>query len=124
MSEGLTPGAEIAVLTYPETYGPEPAPYDASARMCAKEQQKAAGDRGVFMASPLYPGASGSPIYRITGGDEAAGAEAEIQLVGVFTGQAPVNTPLAGHFHYAETVAKIMAATKDCLDEGGGDFSL
>lgn len=122
--EGLTPGAEIAVLTYPETYGPEPAPYDARARMCAEEQQKAVGDRGVFITSPLYPGASGSPVYRIMGGDGAAGTKAEIQLVGVFTGAWPQDNPQVGHFHYAETVGRIMAATEDCLDERGGDFKM
>jgi hypothetical protein len=58
------------------------------------------------------------------GGAGAAGTEADIQLVGVFTGAWPQDKPLVGHFHYAETVGEIMAATKDCLDEGGGDFTL
>lgn len=120
--EILEPGAGLAVLTYPETYGPEPAPYDARARVCAKEQQTVAGARGVYMTNPLYRGASGSPVYRVTGGD--GGAEAEIQLVGVFTGAWPQDAPQVGHFHYAETVGKIMEATEDCLDEDGGDLRL
>ena len=120
--ESLAPGAEVVALTYPEAYGPEPAPYDARARMCAEEYQILAGDSGAVMTEPLYPGASGSPIYRMVGGMGAAGGDAEIQLVGVFTGACPRDNPLGGHFHYEETVGKIMAATEDCLDEGGGNF--
>jgi hypothetical protein len=123
--ESLDPGAEVAVLTYPETYGPEPAPYDARARVCAEEQQTAPGDLSVFITRPLYHGASGSPVYRIMagyGGDGAAGAEAGIQLVGVFTGAWPKDKPLVGHFHYAETVGRIMADTEDCMDERGDGF--
>lgn len=123
--ESLDAGAEVAVLTYPETYSPEPAPYDARARVCAEEQQTAPGDRSVFITRPLYHGASGSPVYRMMagyGGDAAAGAEAGIQLVGVFTGAWPKDKPLVGHFHYAETVGRIMAATEDCMDERGDGF--
>ncbi len=124
LGASLIPGAEVVVLTYPENYGTEPAPYDAHMEIDIEEHQISASDRAAIATKPLYHGASGSPVYRMIGNAAGGTADAEmrLQLVGVFTGALPLENPTAGHFHYIDTVGEIMAARRDALDESGANF--
>jgi hypothetical protein len=125
----LAPGTKVVVLTYPQGYGKTAVPCDAHAMIDLQEYQIFASDRGALITQPLYPGASGSPVYRfleispsILKQDEVQEADNPIQLVGIFTGAFPTDDPQGGHFHYAETVAAIMHTGRDCLDEEGLNF--
>jgi hypothetical protein len=121
----LNPGTDVFVLTYPPQYGHAPTPYDLGSRIDAKENQIFACDRGTMIIDPLYPGASGSPLYRTVEAphpDNGIGHETSIQLVGIFTGAFPPEDPKAGHFHYIDTAATIIHADRDCLDDNGVEF--
>jgi len=122
---GLDPGTEVFVLTFPRQYGHAPTPYDLGSRIDVKEHQIFACDRGAVITDPLYPGASGSPLYRaveMVHQDDGIGHETLIQLVGIFTGAFPPEDPKAGHFHYIDTAATIIHAGRDCLDDNGVEF--
>lgn len=121
----LHPGTEVFVLTFPRQYGHAPTPYDLGSRIDVREHQIFACDRGAVITDPLYPGASGSPLYRaveMAHPDNEIGHERSIQLVGIFTGAFPLEDPKAGHFHYIDTAAKIIHAERDCLDDNGVEF--
>jgi hypothetical protein len=121
----LDPGTEVLVLTFPRQYDCASTPYDLSSQIDVKENQIFACDKGAVITDPLYPGASGSPLYRaveITHPNDRIGHETSIQLLGIFTGAFPPEDPKAGHFHYIDTAATIIRAKQDCLDDNGVEF--
>jgi hypothetical protein len=124
----LDQGTEIVVLTFPEGYRSDSPPYDFPTVVDLAEHQIFASDRGAIIKEPLYPGASGSVVYRtIVSPDSAAKSSntspgMAMQLVGVFTGAFPQDNPQAGHFHYIDTAAQIIRSGQDCLDDEGMSF--
>ncbi len=120
----LEPDEQIIVFTHPEEYGDNPIPYDFPARIAPQEIQILAGSEGAVITDTqsIYRGASGSLVYRVFDTFDLTAsnvtADAEAQLVGVFTG-APRDIPSLGLFHYIETAAAIIHSDKDCLDEDG-----
>lgn len=121
----LEPGAEVFVLTLPQQYGYSPTPFDLGSRIDVEENQILADSRGAIINDPIYPGASGSPLYRVaevSHPNDGIEGETSIQLVGIFTGALPPEDPKAGHFHYIDTAAKIIHSKRDCLDDNGVEF--
>lgn len=124
----LDQGTQIVVLTFPEDYRNDSPPYDFPTTVDLAEHQIFASDRGAIIKNPLYPGASGSVVYRtiVSAGSSAKSSNTSngmtMQLVGIFTGAFPQDNPQAGHFHYIDTAAQIIRSGQDCLDDEGMGF--
>jgi hypothetical protein len=119
-------GTEIHVLTYPEQFS-DPVVCDSLGRIESNQHQLFADDRAAVTDTPLFPGASGSPVFRTLQPSRSTQHDIEphdatLQLVGVFTGAVPRENPQGGHFSYADTIIKIVNANTDCFDEDGLSF--
>lgn len=125
----LAPGTGVFLFSYPDGFGDGLVPYDVLAYIDLANHQVFASSRGAVITIPLYPGASGSIVYKAldpsfsnTEQEKATALNNRIQLVGIFTGACPVENPMGGHFHYIDTAAAIMHSEQDCLDESGLSF--
>jgi len=99
-------------------HGLSPIPQDFSAVI----ENNQNNDTG-FISEGLYPGNSGSPVYRLVAPSRPESEiAANIQLVGVFSGALQQN-PNIGCFYYGKTLTSILASEKDCFDESGLEFA-
>jgi hypothetical protein len=124
--ETLAPGTAISVLPYPQSGPSDSVPEDKAMEIESLENQIWASDLGGITTNPLYPGSSGSLVYRFAeDGKRSPEEQRRIQAVGIFTGAVPkIENPQGGHFHYIQTASAIIHAEKECLDELGISYRL